>query len=78
MIKYWNCVCVLRLYLPVYNKSVSLPDLGSLLEDSSVYEDVDEKKKSGSSDSSTCLVDTTTGRGVENRSGLKGEWGSKA
>ncbi|XP_048854481.1 transmembrane protein 201 [Brienomyrus brachyistius] len=47
-------------------------DLGSLLEDSSVYEDVEEKKKSGSSNSSTCLVDTTTGRGVESRSALKG------
>ncbi|XP_035239141.1 transmembrane protein 201-like isoform X1 [Anguilla anguilla] len=41
-------------------------DLSSLLEDSSVFEDVAEEKKRGStSTSSACLVDTTTGAGVE-------------
>ncbi|KAJ8371060.1 hypothetical protein SKAU_G00110880 [Synaphobranchus kaupii] len=40
-------------------------DLGSLLEDSSVFEDAPEKKRGSTSTSSACLVDTTTGPGED-------------
>ncbi|XP_061114978.1 transmembrane protein 201-like isoform X1 [Conger conger] len=40
-------------------------ELSSLLEDSSVFEDAQEKKKANTSTSSACLVDTTTGAGPD-------------
>ncbi|KAG9332776.1 hypothetical protein JZ751_014875 [Albula glossodonta] len=40
-------------------------DLSSLLEDGSVFEDMEDKKRGSTSTSSACLVDTTTGGAVD-------------
>ncbi|KAG7472755.1 hypothetical protein MATL_G00112300 [Megalops atlanticus] len=40
-------------------------DFGSLLDDGSVFEDVEEKMRGSTSTSSACLVDTTTGGGTD-------------
>ncbi|KAG5282257.1 hypothetical protein AALO_G00054010 [Alosa alosa] len=51
--------------------STSNHDLSSVLENSSVS-DLDEKREDGSSGSSKCHVDTTTGNGTESKSEWKG------
>ncbi|KAL4648432.1 transmembrane protein 201-like [Arapaima gigas] len=51
-------------------------DLGSVIESSSVFEEIEEEKnRDSSSGSSVCLVDTTTGAGADGRGALKGVLG---